>query len=116
MHAVEFSRIGRSPDPTITVRPEGQLLNLTEVIQAVKSTRRYLSELILSPGAYRAEATRLAYPFPDRSQIDSIRIRKLHVRQKYVCDLLRGADLVEVVLRLRGVKLSASPLPCGANK
>jgi len=30
----------------------------------------------------------------------------------------RSEELIEVgvVLRLRGVKLSASPLPCGANK
>ena len=37
VHAVEFSRIGRSPDPTITVRPEGQLLNLTRFAVPVKS-------------------------------------------------------------------------------
>jgi len=38
VHAVEFSRIGRSPDPVITTRPEGQLLNLTRLAEPVKST------------------------------------------------------------------------------
>jgi hypothetical protein len=45
-------------------------------------------ELIMSPGAYRAEATRLAYPIPDRSQIDSIRHPEAP-RQTEVC--LRSA-------------------------
>jgi len=42
----------------------------------------------MSPCAYRAEATRLAYPIPDRSQIDSIRHPEAP-RQTEVC--LRSA-------------------------
>jgi hypothetical protein len=39
VHAVEFSRIGRTHDPIITTRPAGQLLNLTSWLPFVKSTR-----------------------------------------------------------------------------
>ena len=69
------------------------------------------------PRADRAEATSLAYPFRSGCQIDRHPVREAPTSDRSV-SVTRSEELIEVgvVLRLRGVKLSASPLPCGANK
>jgi hypothetical protein len=113
---------------SLSALPAGQLLYLICAVQLVKSTRRKAQISKCMSGAFPLQGNfsilSISFRLSNRRFRDlrssaqpmtAVHEVEPHPRRKRLNSQLREG-MLGVALRLRGVRLLASPLPCGANK